>query len=103
MGTLNRGADYIKHPTSAGKPTPLIMQCAIKDPETGKILKDGERGEVCLRGPTIMRGYHNRDEDTKKVMDSEGFFHTGDVGKMEGGFLYILDRLKDIIIRGGEN
>merc|ERR1712217_955684 len=50
-----------------------------------------------------MKGYNNREEDTAKVIDSEGFFHTGDIGKIEGGFVYILDRLKDIIIRGGEN
>jgi len=50
-----------------------------------------------------MSRYYNRDEDTKKCIDAEGYFHTGDVGKFEGGFVYILDRLKDIIIRGGEN
>merc|ERR1719240_1532333 len=50
-----------------------------------------------------MRGYNNRPEDTKKAIDNEGFFHTGDIGKLEGGFLYILDRMKDLIIRGGEN
>merc|ERR1711933_436649 len=50
-----------------------------------------------------MKCYNNRPEDTKKAIDSEGYFHTGDIAKMEGGFVYILDRLKDIIIRGGEN
>merc|ERR1719157_191540 len=50
-----------------------------------------------------MVRYHNRPEDTAKALDKEGWFHSGDVAKMEGGFVYILDRLKDIIIRGGEN
>merc|ERR1719321_2583466 len=50
-----------------------------------------------------MVRYHNRPEDTKKAIDPQGYFHSGDVAKIEGGFVYILDRLKDIIIRGGEN
>merc|ERR1711972_355758 len=56
------------------------------------------------KSSTNMTRYHNRPEDTKKVMDDEGFFHSGDVGYMNsGGFVFIKDRLKDIIIRGGEN
>jgi len=74
-----------------------------KLPATGKTLKDGERGELCIKSHFNMKGYQNRPEDTAKVIDSEGFFHTGDIAKMEGGFIFILDRLKDIIIRGGEN
>merc|ERR1712084_193962 len=50
-----------------------------------------------------MKCYHNRPDTTKEAVDEEGYFHTGDVAKIEGGFVYILDRLKDIIIRGGEN
>merc|ERR1740130_1268823 len=50
-----------------------------------------------------MKGYHNKEEATKEAIDKNGFFHTGDIGKFEGGFLYILDRMKDLIIRGGEN
>ena len=50
-----------------------------------------------------MKEYKNKPKKTADAIDSEGFFHTGDIGKMEGGFLYILDRMKDIIIRGGEN
>merc|ERR1712050_245518 len=100
---VNNGVDYKKHPTSCGKPIPLVVQAAIKDPATGKTLKDGERGELCIKSQFNMKGYQNRPEDTAKVIDSEGFFHTGDIAKMQGGFVYILDRLKDIIIRGGEN
>eukprot|EP00941_MAST-03F_sp_MAST-3F-sp1_P006104 g6104.t1 len=103
LGTINRGVDYLQRPTSCGRPIPLLVTCVIKDPATGEVLPDGQRGEVCLKGAMVMKGYHNKPEATRKAIDSEGFFHTGDIGKMEGGFLYILDRLKDLIIRGGEN
>jgi len=99
----NSGVDYLKHPTSCGKPIPFLVKVVIKDPATGKVLGDGARGEICIGGPLLMKGYNNRLEDTQKAIDEEGMFHTGDVGKIEGGFIYILDRLKDIIIRGGEN
>lgn len=100
---VNKGVDYLKRPTSCGRPIPFFVSVVIKDPESGRALPDGQRGEVCISGPLVMKGYHDRPEDTSKVFDAEGYFHTGDIGKMDGGFLYILDRLKDIIIRGGEN
>lgn len=100
---FNNGVDYLRRPTSCGRPIPLLVKVVIKDPDTGKELPNGARGEVCLAGPLIMKEYHNKPVETAKAIDKDGFFHTGDVGKMEGGFLYILDRLKDIIIRGGEN
>jgi acyl-CoA synthetase (AMP-forming)/AMP-acid ligase II len=100
---VNRGVDYLKHPTSCGKPIPFVVEVAILDPATNKPVPDGQRGELCIRSAVNMVRYHNRPEDTKKAIDSNGFFHSGDVAKMEGGFVYILDRLKDIIIRGGEN
>lgn len=103
LGTFNKGVDYLKNPTSCGQPIKFAIEVAIKDPETGKILPDGKRGEVCLKGSVIMKGYNNRAEDTKKAIDADGYFHSGDIGKMENGFLYILDRMKDLIIRGGEN
>lgn len=100
---VNSGVDYLKHPTSCGKPIPLIVEAKIKDPATNKNVPDGSRGELCIRSVFNMKCYNNRPEDTQKAIDSEGFFHSGDVAKIEGGFVYILDRLKDIIIRGGEN
>merc|ERR1712228_219156 len=100
---INTGVDYKKNPTSCGKPIPLVVQAAVKDPASGKTLKDGERGELCIKSQFNMKCYQNRPEDTAKVIDFEGFFHTGDIAKIEGGFVYIMDRLKDIIIRGGEN
>jgi len=101
--TINRGVDYMKHPTSCGKPVPFLVECRVVDPKTGKQVKAGERGELIVKSAMLMRGYHNRPEETAKAIDEDGFFHTGDVAKMEGGYVYILDRLKDVIIRGGEN
>lgn len=99
---VNSGVDYLKNPGSCGKAIPLVVDAKIKDPQ-GKNLKDGERGELCIKSHFNMKCYHNRPEDTQKVIDAEGYFHTGDVAKIENGFVFILDRLKDIIIRGGEN
>ena len=66
-------------------------------------LPSGERGEICLRGPILMRGYHNRAEDTEQIMRG-GWLHTGDIGYLDDdGFLFVVDRKKDMIIRGGEN
>lgn len=103
LGTINRGVDYLRHPKSCGRPIPLMVEVAIIDPETGRKVPDGKRGEVCIKGAMVMKGYHNKPEKTAKALDSKGYFHTGDIGKMEGGFVYILDRMKDLIIRGGEN
>ena len=64
----------------------------------------GERGEIIMRGPQIMRGYWNKPDATAAAIDPEGWFHSGDIGYLdEDGFLYICDRLKDMIISGGEN
>ena len=104
LGTVNKGVDYLRHPTSCGKPIPLMVEVAIIDPKTKKSVPTGERGEVCLKGAMIMKGYNNLPEKTAEAIDENGFFHTGDIGKLDsGGFLYILDRMKDLIIRGGEN
>lgn len=101
-GTTNTGTDYLKNPGSCGKPLPLLIDLVIKDPH-GKKLAEGARGEICMKSCMIMKEYHNQPDKTAEVMDSEGYFHTGDVGEIHGGFVFIKDRLKDIIIRGGEN
>jgi len=102
---VNKGLDTLKFPDSTGKAIPLLVKACIKDPATGKTLtKPDERGELCILSAMNMTRYHNRQEDTDKVIDKEGWFHTGDVARINsGGFVFILDRLKDIIIRGGEN
>jgi len=64
----------------------------------------GERGEICVRGPQVMAGYWNNREATDAVIDAGGWFHTGDVGQAdEDGYVYVVDRLKDMVITGGEN
>jgi len=103
MGATIQGVEYLQHPTSCGKPIPLLMDLVIKDPETGRVLPAGGRGEICMKSIFNLKGYHNKPEETAKAIDADGYFHSGDVGEMQGGFLYIKDRLKDIIIRGGEN
>jgi len=69
----------------------------------GDRLPDGEEGEICIRGDRVMKGYNKREDDTGSTL-SGGWLHTGDLGKIdEGGYLFITGRLKDMVIRGGEN
>lgn len=87
---------------SAGQP-PIHSDLRIVD-SNNKVLDQGERGEICIKGPNIMKGYWNRPEATAEAIDKEGWFHSGDIGYLdEDGFLFICDRLKDMVISGGEN
>ena len=87
---------------SIGLPVPSTEVC-VQD-EEGKQLPTGEVGELCVRGPQVMRGYWQRPDETAKVMDKDGWFHTGDMAKMdEKGFFYIVDRKKDMILVSGFN
>ena len=87
--------------TSAGRPTPLT-QVAVMN-KAGDLLARGERGEVVVRGPLVMAGYHNDPEATAAV-STHGWHHTGDIGYLdENNYLYIVDRAKDMIITGGFN
>ena len=73
-------------------------------PETGEECKQGEQGEICCRGYNVMKGYYNNPEETAKVIDTEGWLHSGDLAvKTEDGFYKITGRIKDMIVRGGEN
>ncbi|MSP02580.1 MAG: long-chain-fatty-acid--CoA ligase [Acetobacteraceae bacterium] len=88
---------------SAGKP-PMFSEVKLVDANGKDISKPRVNGEVVTRGPNIMKGYWNNPEATAAAIDTEGWFHTGDVGYCdEDGFLYIADRLKDMVITGGEN
>ncbi len=63
----------------------------------------GDTGEICIQGPTVFKGYFNLPEATAAAL-VDGWFHTGDVGRVDDdGYLHVVDRLKDVIIRGGEN
>ena len=87
---------------SAGQP-PLYSDLRIVDSDNNPVAA-GEKGEIALRGPNIMKGYWNRPDASAQAIDSQGWFHSGDIGYLdEDGFLFICDRLKDMVISGGEN
>lgn len=80
------------------------LEIKIIDPETGKIVNRGESGELCTRGYSVMLKYWNDPERTKQSLDEERWMHTGDLASMdEEGYITITGRIKDLIIRGGEN
>ncbi len=88
-------------PGSVGKPAPGVrVRIELED---GTEAPTGEDGEVCVAGPVVMSGYWNAPEETAKALRG-GYLHTGDVGRLDAdGYLYIVDRIKDLIIRGGYN
>jgi long-chain acyl-CoA synthetase len=101
-GPQNMGDDYVRKPTSTGRAVP-VMQIEVHDAE-GNPLPNGELGEICFRGANLFRGYWNKPEATAEVLSEDGWLRTGDLGRMDDeGFVFIEDRVKDIIIRGGEN
>jgi long-chain acyl-CoA synthetase len=87
---------------SAGRPLPGVELRIVDD--AGRALAAGEVGEITVRSPMNMAGYWKREEATRATIDAEGWLHTGDAGYLDAdGYLYIHDRLKDMIISGGEN
>ncbi|MEH6591139.1 MAG: class I adenylate-forming enzyme family protein [Halioglobus sp.] len=102
LGAANSGVLYIANPTSTGRAVPAVTDFRIID-DNGDTLPAGERGELCIKSPANVLGYWNKPEATAEAF-VDGWFRTGDVGYLDDdGFLYIVDRIKDIIIRGGEN
>ena len=88
---------------SLGVPVPstVVDICAVDDPE--KVLPQGEIGEICISGPQVMKGYWKRDEENARAF-AGGRFHTGDIGRIDkDGYVYLIDRLKEVIIAGGYN
>ena len=102
VATAHGGDDYFSHPGSVGRAVPTV-EVRVVD-ESGEDRRPGERGEVWIKGPTVMvRGYWQR-PDANAAALTDGWFHTGDIGYLDDdGFLYLVDRAKDMIIRGGEN
>ena len=88
---------------TVGRPLPHC-EVRISDPESGATVPLGAVGEVCARGYGVMKGYFDAPEATAAALDADGWLHTGDLGSMDAfGYLHIEGRLKDMIIRGGEN
>ena len=101
LGPGNSGADYLAHPTSTGRTVP-ILQVSIRD-GMGEELAVGCSGEIWLKGPNLIRGYWNRPDATAEAF-VDGWMRTGDLGRLdEEGFVYVEDRIKDVILRAGEN
>jgi long-chain acyl-CoA synthetase len=99
--TYNGGVNYLTHPDSVGPPV-AVCDVKVVDP-SGASLPPGEVGELLIRGPNIIKGYWNRPEATAQAF-IDGWFHSGDLARVdEEGFVYIVDRAKDMLIRGGEN
>ncbi|KAL1696350.1 hypothetical protein GGG16DRAFT_85497 [Schizophyllum commune] len=99
------GEDYVARPTTVGRPSPvneirIVAPCSTSTTS----LPLGEAGEVLIRGPNLMQEYYDDPEATARALTRDGWLRTGDIGYLDNeGFLYIKDRIKDIIIRGGEN
>ncbi len=97
----NGGEDYFQRPDSVGRAVPVAEVRVVSD--DGRDLPDGEIGEIWVKGPNIVSGYWNKPEATAEAF-TDGWFHTGDLGYRDpDGFYYVVDRKKDVVIRGGEN
>lgn len=88
---------------TVGRPLPGV-EVKIVDPASGATLPDNTQGELCARGHVVMLGYYNNPEATRQAIDPEGWLHTGDLAvRLPNGYYKITGRLKDMVIRGGEN
>ncbi|HWB66288.1 MAG TPA: class I adenylate-forming enzyme family protein [Mycobacteriales bacterium] len=99
--TMNAGVDYLQRPDSVGRPVPVVDVKVVDD--DGNALRVGEIGELWIRGPNIVTGYWNKPAATAAAI-TDGWLHSGDLARIDGeGFVYVVDRAKDMLIRGGEN
>ncbi|SDE61528.1 long-chain acyl-CoA synthetase [Blastococcus fimeti] len=102
LGPSLAGQDALDKPMAAGR-VPLPMEAEIRDPSTFDVLPVGERGEIWFRGANLIRGYWNRPDATAETI-VDGWLRTGDIGHLDDeGLVYVDDRLKDMVLRGGEN
>jgi len=101
IATLNGGKDLLGRKTSIGRPIPVLEMKIVDD--AGAELREGKLGELVIYGPTVTPGYWNRPEATAETV-RQGWLHTGDLGYRDReGFYFVVDRAKDMILRGGEN
>ncbi|MAT04071.1 MAG: fatty acid--CoA ligase [Acidimicrobiaceae bacterium] len=95
------GDDFLQRPTSTGRTVP-VMEVRVTDPD-GNVLPPNEKGEIWFRGPNLIRGYWNRPDATADTI-VDGWLRSGDIGHLdEEGWVYVSDRAKDMVLRGGEN
>jgi acyl-CoA synthetase (AMP-forming)/AMP-acid ligase II len=103
VGCGNIRDNYLAKPNSTGRASPPLVDLAILD-DAGRPVAQGARGEVCIRSICNFTGYYKKPDATREAFTADGYFRTGDIGYLdEDGYLFIVDRKKDIIIRGGEN
>ena len=104
VSTQTSTTDSVEHRvTTVGRVLPHV-EAKIVDPETGEIVERGQQGEYCTRGFHVMLGYWNDPEKTAEAIDADGWMHSGDLATMDDdGYVNIVGRIKDMIIRGGEN
>ena len=99
--TLNVGSDYQRKPDSVGVPMPVVDVKVVGADDA--VMPTGEVGELWIKGPNVVKGYWAKPEATAESF-TDGWLHSGDVARLDDeGFVYIVDRAKDMIIRGGEN
>lgn len=98
---MNTGEDYVRKPDSVGPPVPV---CEVRVVDSADLdVPTGGTGELLIKGPNVVRGYWDNPEATAASF-SDGWLRTGDVARLDDeGFVYIVDRAKDMVIRGGEN
>jgi acyl-CoA synthetase (AMP-forming)/AMP-acid ligase II len=103
MPPEHRDADHPERLVSAGRCIPGA-ELKVVDPVTLEERRTGEHGELWFRTPQLMKGFLNKPSETAQVITDDGWFRTGDLGKVDAdGYVYVEDRLKDMIISGGEN
>ena len=100
-GPQNSGADYLRKPRSSGRAVPVLeVKCFDDDMKPVGV---GEVGEICFRGPNLIRGYWNKPEATAETI-VDGWLRSGDIGRIDDeGFVFVEDRAKDMVLRAGEN
>jgi fatty-acyl-CoA synthase len=104
VSTQTRTTDSLEHRVSTVGQVGPHLEVKVIDPATGDTLPRGTDGELCTRGYSVMLGYWEQPEQTAEVVDADGWMHTGDLAAMDAdGYLTITGRIKDVVIRGGEN
>ena len=101
-GALGNGDEYINNPSSTGRVVPPVTEIRIIDNNWNDV-DEGGLGEVAIKSMANMVCYWKNPEATEECINEDGWFKTGDLGRFDGPYLYIVDRVKDMVIRGGEN